>query len=210
MNYEKQESQLKLLIARGKEQGFLTYREVNDHLPDEIVDPDQIEDIIAMINDMGIPVHEIAPDADALLLADTPVTDEDVAEEAAAALASVDSEFGRTTDPVRMYMREMGTVELLTREGEIQIAKRIEDGEIQVLTALAQFPQTIAELLSVYARVEAGEVRLGEVIRGIIDPNQDQDIAEPAALNQNMADDADDLDEDEDDDDEHEEDEGRG
>ena len=149
MNYEKQESQLKLLIARGKEQGFLTYREVNDHLPDEIVDPDQIEDIIAMINDMGIPVHEIAPDADALLLADTPVTDEDVAEEAAAALASVDSEFGRTTDPVRMYMREMGTVELLTREGEIQIAKRIEDGEIQVLTALAQFPETIAELLRV-------------------------------------------------------------
>jgi RNA polymerase primary sigma factor len=202
MNYEQQESQLKLLIARGKEQGFLTYREVNDHLPDEIVDPEQIEDIIAMINDMGIPVHEIAPDADALLLADTPVTDEDVAEEAAAALASVDSEFGRTTDPVRMYMREMGTVELLTREGEIQIAKRIEDGEIQVLTALAQYPQTIAELLSVYARVEAGEVRLGEVIRGINDPNLDQDIADPAALNQNMSDDdAEDMDEDEDEED---------
>src|SRR3569623_168527 len=109
MNHEQQESQLKLLIARGKEQGFLTYREVNDHLTDEIVDPEQIEDIIAMINDMGIPVHETAPDADALLLSDTAV--------AAAALATVDSEFGRTTDPVLMYLREMGTVELLTREG---------------------------------------------------------------------------------------------
>src|SRR3569833_3365150 len=108
MNHEQQESQLKLLIARGKEQGFLTYREVNDHLPDEIVDPEQIEDIIAMINDMGIPVHETAPDADALLLSDTAVADEDAAEEAAAALASVYSDFGRTSDPVRMYMREMG------------------------------------------------------------------------------------------------------
>jgi len=187
MNYEQQESQLKLLIARGKEQGFLTYREVNDHLPDEIVDPEQIEDIIAMINDMGIPVHEIAPDADTLLLADTPVADEDVAEEAAAALANVDSEFGRTTDPVRMYMREMGTVELLTREGEIQIAKRIEDGEIQVLSALAQYPQTIAELLRVYERVEANEVRMGEVVRGINDPNLDQEIPDPATLAQAMS-----------------------
>jgi RNA polymerase primary sigma factor len=184
------------LIARGKEQGFLTYREVNDHLPDEIVDPEQIEDIIAMINDMGIPVHEIAPDADTLLLADTPVTDEDVAEEAAAALATVDSEFGRTTDPVRMYMREMGTVELLTREGEIQIAKRIEDGEIQVLTALAQYPQTIAELLRVYERVEASEVRMGEVVRGINDPALEQDTPEPA-LTQDMADQDDELDDEE-------------
>ena len=197
MNYEQQASQLKLLIARGKEQGFLTYREVNDHLPDEIVDPEQIEDIIAMINDMGIPVHEIAPDADTLLLADTPVTDEDVAEEAAAALATVDSEFGRTTDPVRMYMREMGTVELLTREGEIQIAKRIEDGEMQVLSALAQYPQTIAELLRVYERVEASEVRMGEVVRGINDPTLDQEVAEPA-LAQNLADEeGDELDEEE-------------
>ena len=183
MNHEQQESQLKLLIARGKEQGFLTYREVNDHLPDEIVDPEQIEDIIAMINDMGIPVHETAPDADALLLSDTAVADEDAAEEAAAALATVDSEFGRTTDPVRMYMREMGTVELLTREGEIQIAKRIEDGEIQVLSALAQYPETIAELLRVYQRVSAGEVRLSDVIRGIHDPNAlDQEILDPQAL----------------------------
>jgi RNA polymerase primary sigma factor len=131
---EQQQSQLKKLIARGKEQGFLTYSEVNDHLPDDIVDPEQIEDIIAMINDMGIEVHEFAPDTDTLLLSDSSVsTDDDVAEEAAAALAAVDSEFGRTTDPVRMYMREMGTVELLTREGEIQIAKRIEEGMSQVL-----------------------------------------------------------------------------
>ena len=124
-----QQSRLKLLIEKGKEQGFLTYAEVNDHLPDEIVDPQQIEDIIGMINDMGILVHEVAPDTDSLILASTKnTTDEDAAEEAAATLVTVDSEFGRTTDPVRMYMREMGTVELLTREGEIVIAKRIEDG----------------------------------------------------------------------------------
>ncbi|MBI2778225.1 MAG: RNA polymerase sigma factor RpoD [Gammaproteobacteria bacterium] len=171
MNQEQQQSQLKLLIAKGKEQGFLTYREVNDHLPDEIVDPEQIDDIIGMINDMGIPVHEVAPDADALLLADTAVAaDEDAAEEAAAALASVDGEFGRTTDPVRMYMREMGTVELLTREGEIQIAKRIEDGLGQVLSSLATYPETIAELIRQHDRAQAGEIRLTEVIRGYVDP----------------------------------------
>ena len=116
MNQTQQQSQLKILIAKGKEQGYLTYAEVNDHLPNDIVDPEQIEDIVAMINDMGIAVHETAPDADSLLMNNTSV-DEDAAEEAAAALASVDSEFGRTTDPVRMYMREMGAVELLTREG---------------------------------------------------------------------------------------------
>lgn len=155
----------------GKEQGFLTYREVNDHLPDEIVDPEQIEDIISMINEMGIAVHEIAPDTDTLLLADTAVTaDDDVAEEAAAALASVDNEFGRTTDPVRMYMREMGAVELLTREGEIVIAKRIEDGLGQVLSALATYPETIAELLREYDKTESGEVRLADIISGYIDP----------------------------------------
>ena len=128
-----QAQQLKDLIARGKEQGFLTYAEVNDHLPNDIVDPEQIEDIVNMINDMGITVHEKAPDAESLLLSDAAVSnDEDAAEEAEAALASVDAEFGRTTDPVRMYMREMGTVELLTRQGEIEIAKRIEDGLNQV------------------------------------------------------------------------------
>ena len=171
-----QQSQLKQLIARGKEQGFLTYAEVNDHLPNDIVDPDQIEDIINMINDMGITVHEFAPDADALLLSETTVTaDEDETEEAAAALASVDSEFGRTTDPVRMYMREMGTVELLTREGEIEIAKRIEDGLMQVLNALASFPESTAELLREYARVQTGELRLGDIITGFTDANAPDD-----------------------------------
>ena len=170
MSQEQQESQLKLLIAMGKEQGFLTYREVNDHLPDEIVDPEQIEDIIGMINDMGIMVHEIAPDTDTLLLADPAVTaDDDVAEEAAQALATVDSEFGRTTDPVRMYMREMGAVELLTREGEIVIAKRIEEGLGQVLSALATYPETIGDLLREYERAEAGEVRLADIMTGYTD-----------------------------------------
>ncbi|MBT6273923.1 MAG: RNA polymerase sigma factor RpoD, partial [Chromatiales bacterium] len=144
MDLNQQESQLKRLIAKGKEQGYLTYHEVNDHLPDGIVDPEQIEDIVSMINDMGITVHEVAPDADALMLMEaTDGTDEDAAEEAAAALATLDSEFGRTTDPVRMYMREMGTVDLLTRQGEIRIAKRIEEGLREVLAALASYPPTI-------------------------------------------------------------------
>ncbi|MBI5040627.1 MAG: RNA polymerase sigma factor RpoD [Gammaproteobacteria bacterium] len=178
MNQE-QQSQLKLLIAKGKEQGFLTYAEVNDHLPDEIVDPEQIEDIINMINDMGISVHEETPDADTLLLNSAAVTDEDAAEEAAAALATVDSEFGRTTDPVRMYMREMGTVELLTREGEIEIAKRIEDGLRQVLSALSSYPDSIALLLNEYKKVEAGDVRLSDLISGFIDPNASDDVIPP-------------------------------
>ena len=142
---EQQQSRLKELIAKGKEQEFLTYAEVNDHLPDDISDPDQIEDIIRMINDMGITVYETAPDADELLSNKENTADELAAEEAAAALAAVETEAGRTTDPVRMYMREMGTVELLTREGEIAIAKRIEGGRRDVLSALAHFPGT-AEL----------------------------------------------------------------
>ncbi len=174
MMQHEQESQLKLLIARGKEQGYLTYAEVNDHLPSDIVDPEQIEDIISMINDMGITVHEVAPDADTLLITGESVTaDEDAAEEAAAALASVDSEFGRTTDPVRMYMREMGAVELLTREGEIKIAKRIEDGMNQMLESLASHPETIAELLREFNQVEAGELRLAEVITGFVDADEE-------------------------------------
>ncbi len=189
MNQE-QQSQLKLLIAKGKEQGFLTYAEVNDHLPDEIVDPEQIEDIINMINDMGISVHEETPDADTLLLSRSAVTDEDAAEEAAAALATVDSEFGRTTDPVRMYMREMGTVELLTREGEIVIAKRIEDGLRQVLSALSSYPDSIALLLNEYSKVEAGEVRLSDLIVGFIDPNADDAVIPPPAEARPVVDDA--------------------
>ena len=178
-----QQSQLKLLIAKGKEQGFLTYAEVNDHLPDEIVDPEQIEDIISMINDMGISVHEVAPDADTLLLSsDNVAPDDDVAEEAAAALATVDSEFGRTTDPVRMYMREMGTVELLTREGEIEIAKRIEDGLLQVYSALSNYPLSTQFLLDEYRKVEAGETRLADLISGFVDPGaQDDPLPAPAA-----------------------------
>ncbi len=171
-----QQSRLKLLITRGKEQGFLTYAEVNDHLPEEIVDPQQIEEIIGMINDMGIMVHEVAPDTDALLISSTKASpDDDAAEEAAAALVSVDSEFGRTTDPVRMYMREMGTVELLTREGEIKIAKRIEDGLRQVITALSTYPGASQRLLDNYAMVQAGEVRLTDVINGFVDPDADPD-----------------------------------
>jgi len=168
---EQQQSQLKKLIARGKEKGFLTYAEVNDHLPDDIVDPEQIEDIISMINDMGIEVHEFVPDTETLLLNENPVSADDdvVAEEAAAALAAVDSEFGRTTDPVRMYMREMGTVELLTREGEIQIAKRIEEGMTQVLSALASYPLTSAALLRTYDSISENGTRLADVISGFKD-----------------------------------------
>ena len=154
MDQEQQRSRLKDLIARGKEQGYLTYAEVNDHLPPDIADPEQIEDFISMINDMGIRVAETAPDVDELLLADNEATDEIAAEEVATALASVDSEFGRTTDPVRMYMREMGSVELLSREGEIAIAKRIEEGMNQMLSTLAYQPQMIAEVLGDYDRVE--------------------------------------------------------
>ena len=196
-----QQSQLKLLIAKGKEQGFLTYSEVNDHLPDDIVDPEQIEDIIGMINDMGIQVHETAPDADSLLLSNEAApADEDAAEEAAAALATVDSEFGRTTDPVRMYMREMGTVELLTREGEIEIAKRIEDGLGQVYTALASYPISSELLLNEYEKVEAGDARLADLFTGFIDPNAaEEPIPTPAAQGTDSDDDSDDDDDDDDD-----------
>jgi RNA polymerase primary sigma factor len=177
---DERQSQLKLLIAKGKEQGYLTYSEVNDHLPSDIVDPEQIEDIVNMINDMGITVYEKAPDNESLLLSDSAVSnDEDAAEEAAAALATVDAEFGRTTDPVRMYMREMGTVELLTREGEIRIAKRIEEGLDQVRTALAQFPLTFDLIFAAYDQVGRGEARLQDLIVGFIDPNEE--IADPAA-----------------------------
>jgi RNA polymerase primary sigma factor len=171
---QNQQSQLKDLITKGKEQGFLTYTQVNDHLPDDIVDPEQIEDIINMINDMGISVHEKAPDADTLILNDDAAAtsdDDTAAEEAAAALAAVETEIGRTTDPVRMYMREMGTVELLTREGEIVIAKRIEAGLKQVHLALARFPSTHTVLLNGYILHQEGRQRLTEVMIDFIDPN---------------------------------------
>jgi RNA polymerase primary sigma factor len=181
MNLNQQQSQLKLLIAKGKDQGYLTYHEVNDHLPEGIVDPEQIEDIISMINDMGIAVHEVAPDADTLLLMETTVNaDDDETEEAAAALATLDSEFGRTTDPVRMYMREMGTVDLLTREGEIKIAKRIEKGLNQALGALAAYPPTIEMLVGEYERFENEQIKLTDIFSAFVDPNESDEPATPA------------------------------
>ena len=166
---QQQQSKLKALIAKGKEQGYITYAEVNDHLPDDISDPDQIEDIIRMINDMGITVYETVPDPDDLLSSEENTADELAAEEAAAALTAVETEAGRTTDPVRMYMREMGTVELLTREGEIAIAKRIEEGIRDVLGAAALFPGTVQYLLNAYQETTEGG-RLTDVLVGYLDP----------------------------------------
>jgi len=180
MNQEQQQSQLKELIAKGKMQGFLTYSEVNDHLPSDVVDAEQMEDIIGMINDMGIEVHEDAPDTD--LIQDAAVVtddDEDEAAEVAAALASsVDAELGRTTDPVRMYMREMGTVELLTREGELVIAKRIEEGLNQAARELVRFSAAMQYFVKAFDRVQSGEIRLSDLISDFFDPNQ----AESAVL----------------------------
>jgi len=177
---EDRQSQLKLLIARGKEQGYLTYAQVNDHLPAEIVDPEQIEGIVNTINDMGIPVYEKAPDTESLLASEPgSAADDEAIEEAAAALAALDAELGRTTDPVRMYMREMGTVELLTREGEIRIAKRIEEGLDAVRTALAKYPATHEHLLKIYELVKAGQARLIDLVVGFIDPNAPDVIAQP-------------------------------
>jgi RNA polymerase primary sigma factor len=178
-----QQSRLKELIAKGKEQGFLTYTEVNDHLPEGIVEPEQIEDIIRMINDMGIKVHESAPTESAEILSDTETEpDEDAAEEAAAALASLDSEFGRTTDPVRMYMREMGTVELLTREGEIKIARRIENGLNQAMSSLARYPDTMRMIFDRYNEVREDEAKLSDLMVGFVDLTEDPNsIPLPAA-----------------------------
>ncbi len=167
---------LKKLIMQGKERGYLTYSEINDHLPDDMLDADQIEGIISMINDMGISVHDEAPDAEALLMSDaaTAVTDEDVVEEAEAALSSVDSEFGRTTDPVRMYMREMGSVELLTRESEIEIAKRIEDGLRHMIQAISACPTIIENILGLAADVEDGRLRADELVDGFLDDEEEE------------------------------------
>ena len=181
MEQQDQQSKLKQLIAKGKEQGFLTYAEVNDHLPPGIVEADQIEDIVRMINDMGITVHETAPDTDDTLSEAAP-TDEDAAEAAAAALATVDSEFGRTTDPVRMYMREMGTVELLTREGELSIAKRIEHGLNHLLTSLLHYPGTIQLVLDRFDAFLAENIRLNEVITGFADPIEEDDGTIPVPV----------------------------
>ncbi len=187
MNYvdhEQQATQLQDLIAAGKEKGYLTYAEVSDLLPYHIVDPEQVEDIISMINDMGIDVYEDPPDEDALTLTEAVVDDDEMAREAAEALsfASTDSEFGRTTDPVRMYMREMGTVELLTRQGEIEIAKRIEVGLRQVLSALAAYPPNIAHILKEYDKYLADQLRLGDIISGFVQSDDEPIPAEPIEI----------------------------
>ena len=171
---------LKSLIIQGKERGFLTYAEINDHLPDDMQDAEQIEGIIAMINDMGISVHDEAPDAEAMLLSETPAAgiNEDVVEEAEAALSTVDSEFGRTTDPVRMYMREMGSVELLTREGEIEIAKRIEEGLKHMIQAISSSPTTISAILGLANKVAQDEMRIDELVDGLLDPDAKEIVNE--------------------------------
>ncbi|MCU7939603.1 MAG: RNA polymerase sigma factor RpoD [gamma proteobacterium symbiont of Bathyaustriella thionipta] len=205
MDQTTQQSKIKLLIARGKEQGYLTYAEVNDHLPNDILEPEQIEDIIAMINDMGIKVVETAPDADDLIVegSSTDTTDDDAVEEAAAALASMDAEFGRTTDPVRMYMREMGSVELLTRQGEIKIAKRIEEGMKQMYSALASYPATISLLLSEYNKVELEERKITDILSGtgfvLLEEEDVEDhlLANPASTPNDSTDDDDDDEDDE-------------
>ncbi len=176
---ETRRTRLKNLIKLGKERGFLTYSEINDHLPDDLVDAEQIEAIISTFGDMGIQVYDQAPDQEQLLITEaTPVaqTDEDVEEQAEAALSTVDSEFGRTTDPVRMYMREMGSVELLTREGEIEIAKRIEEGLRHMIQAISACPTTVQEILDLADKVEKDELRIDEVVDGLIDPNAKDDF----------------------------------
>ncbi|MDO8437833.1 MAG: RNA polymerase sigma factor RpoD [Nitrosomonadaceae bacterium] len=177
---EARRMRLKNLIVQGKERGYLTYAEINDHLPDDMLDAEQIEGIISMINDMGISVYDEAPDAETLLLSETTptVADEDVVEEAEAALSTVDSEFGRTTDPVRMYMREMGSVELLTREGEIEIAKRIEDGLKHMIQAISACPTTIAGILDLATKVAQDEMRIDELVDGLLDPNAQEIVNE--------------------------------
>ena len=183
-NKQKQQSGIKDLIAKGREQGYLTYAEVNDHLPEDIADPEQVEDIIQMINDMGITVFETAPDAEQLLMmAGDNTPDETAAAEAAAALASVESEQHRTTDPVRMYMREMGSVELLTREGEIEIAKRIEEGTRELMSAVSDWPGTVAAVMVEWDKVVAGDKKLTDIISGYLNPMEHV----PSALAQQQA-----------------------
>jgi RNA polymerase primary sigma factor len=174
---EARRTQLKNLIILGKERGFLTYAEINDHLPDEVLDADQIEGVISMINDMGIQVYDEAPDAETLLMQDAApaVADEDVVAEAEQALTTVDSEFGRTTDPVRMYMREMGSVDLLTREGEIEIAKRIEEGLRHMVQAISSCPLTIQQILDMATQVEKDELRIDELIDGFVEAEAEAD-----------------------------------
>ncbi len=185
MNQEQQQSQLKQLIAKGKVQGYLTYAEVNDHLPSDIVDPEQIEDIIGMINDMGIQVYEVAPDEDSLITDSAAVTTDDEDAEEVAALASVDSEFGRTTDPVRMYMREMGSVELLTRADELKIAKRIEEGQQQLVKAIARSCIVVEDFIQSFDNIssEEGGIRLTDLVSGFVDLSEPEDFIAALPVN---------------------------
>ena len=195
-NADERRSRLKTLIILGKERGYLTYAEINDHLPDDVQNSEQIDGIIGMINDMGIQVYEEAPDAEVLLMSDAPpaVTDEDAVEEAEQALATVDSDFGRTTDPVRMYMREMGTVDLLTRESEVEIARRIEDGLKHMVQAIAACPTTIAALLALVDKVENDELSVDDLVDGLID--SDVGAVDAVAIEAAEDDEEDDVDED--------------
>ena len=196
-----QQSRLKELIAKGKEQGYLTFAEVNDHLPDDLSDPEQVEEIIAMINDMGIVVSEYAPDKDSLIMEEGDSTDEAAAEEAAAALAAVEGDVARTTDPVRMYMREMGTVELLTRAGEIAIAKRIGEGTREVMSSLSYYPGAVDVLLNAYAKVQAEEGRLSDIFSGFIDGDGEELVFDdPVATVEEAEEAVDTVDDDSDDD----------
>ncbi|MDP8078452.1 RNA polymerase sigma factor RpoD [Pasteurella skyensis] len=201
---EKQ-SQLELLITQGREQGYLTLSEVHDHLPEDLVDAEQIEDIIQMINDMGIKVLESAPDTDDLMLSEN-ITDEDIVEEATKVLSTVESELGRTTDPVRMYMREMGTVELLTREGEIDIAKRIEEGINEVQCAIAEYPEALTNLIACYEQVEEGTMRITDIITAFIEPDIEESEEDKVFLEIEDDETPDDIDVDESDDEEEEDD----
>ena len=202
MDQKTQQSELKRLILKGKEQGFLTYREINDHLPEDMHDTDQIETVVNMINDMGIEVYDNPPDPDSLILKHQNPEDEEVVEEAEAVLKSaVESEFGRTTDPVRMYMREMGTVDLLTREDEINLAKRIEDGIRQSVSTIATCPLVLGDIVAFMDKIDAGETRLTDLLTGYIDPNAIEEEVIPAPVIPtavaNKDDDSDDVDDDE-------------
>ncbi|NDH64708.1 MAG: RNA polymerase sigma factor RpoD, partial [Alphaproteobacteria bacterium] len=200
---ETRRTRLKNLIKLGKERSYLTYSEINDHLPDDMVDAEQIESIITTFGDMGIQVFDQAPDQETLLIneaAPVAATDDDVEEQAEAALSTVDSEFGRTTDPVRMYMREMGSVELLTREGEIEIAKRIEEGLKHMIQAISACPTTVQDILDLAEKVEKDEMRIDEVVDGLIDPNAKDDF-DPKKVEAAVEDDDKDVGEEEDADD---------
>ncbi|MFJ3315897.1 RNA polymerase sigma factor RpoD [Herbaspirillum huttiense] len=207
---ERRRQKLKTLIKLGKERGFLTFSEINDHLPENIVDPEAIEGIIGTFSDMGISVYEHAPDAETLLLSDNVAnvaSDDDAEAAAEAALSTVDSDFGRTTDPVRMYMREMGSVELLTREGEIEIAKRIEDGLKDMIQAISACPTTIAEILAAADRISKDEIKVDEIVDGLVDPNESEQQVDAAASD---SDEDDEEEEEEEEDEEEEENESSG